>query len=135
MLKNCPKLYKIKLEKNLIEDIENLKCLANYNLKKIDLDGNPIASNLSNYREELFKLVPSLTAIDGIDREGNEVESTQYGEEEGEEEDDDGDYEEAEEEGELSEDEEEGDDNLGEDDDEDDEDDDDEEKPQKKSKE
>ena len=133
MLKNCPKLYKIKLEKNLIEDIENLKCLANYNLKKIDLDGNPIASNLSNYREELFKLVPSLTAIDGIDREGNEVESTQYGEEEGEEEDD-GDYEEAEEEGELSEDDEEGDDNLGEDD-EDDEDDDDEEKPQKKSKE
>ena len=76
-------------------------------------------------------MVPSLMSIDGIDREGNEVESTLYGEED--EEADDLDYEEGEgeEEGDLSEEDEEGEDN-GE---EDDEDDDDDEKPHKKSKE
>ena len=131
LLKNCPELYKIKIEKNFIEDLENLKCLADYKLKKISLYGNPITTKISNYREELFKLVPSLTTIDGLDREGNEVESTQYGEDEEEEEDDDADYEEAEEEGELPEEDDEGEDN-GEDDDDDE--DDDNEKPQKKSK-
>ena len=130
LLKNCPKLYKIKLEKNLIDNIDNLKCLANYNIKKINVQGNPIAQ-AENYRDTLFNMVPSLMSIDGIDREGNEVESTLYGEED--EEADDLDYEEGEgeEEGDLSEEDEEGEDN-GE---EDDEDDDDDEKPHKKSKE
>ena len=131
MLKSCPKLYKIKLEKNLIDNLDNLKCLANYNIKKINLEGNPITTKLPNYREELFNLIPSLTSIDGIDKEGNKVESTLYGEDEEEEEDDDVNYEEAEEEGEFSEEDEEGEDNGEEDDDEDDDDD---EKPQKKQK-
>ena len=131
MLKSCPKLYKIKLEKNLIDDLENLKCLANFNIKKINLEGNPITTNLPNYREELFKLIPSLTSIDGIDKDGNKVESTLYGEDEEEEEDDDVNYEEAEEDGEFSDEDEDGEDNGEE---EDDEDDDEDEKPQKKSK-
>ena len=88
LLKNCPDLYKIKLEHNLIENLDNLKCLANYKIKKINLEGNPLTSNNANYREELFKLVPSLESIDGIDKDGNQVESTLYNEE-GEEEDDD----------------------------------------------
>ena len=114
----------------MIDNLDNLKCLANYNIKKINLEGNPLTSDLPNYREELFKLIPSLTSIDGIDKEGNKVESTLYGDdEEEEEEDDDGNYEEAEEEGEFSEEDEEGEDN-GEEDDEDDDD----EKPQKKPK-
>jgi hypothetical protein len=130
-LDNCPKLYKIKLENNLIDNLDNLKCLANYNIKKLNLQGNPVA-NTDNYREQLFDLVPSLTSIDGKDRDGNEVESTIYGgEDEEEEEDDDVDYEEGEEEGELSEEEDEGD--NGDEDDEEDEDDD--EQPQKKKKE
>ena len=131
LLKSCPKLYKIKLEKNLIDNLDSLKCLANYNIKKINLEGNPITTKLPNYREELFNLIPSLTSIDGIDKEGNKVESTLYGEDEEEEEDDDVNYEEAEEEGEFSEEDEEGEDNGEEDDDEDDDDD---EKPQKKHK-
>ncbi len=39
LLKSCPKLYKIKLEKNLIDNLDSLKCLANYNIKKINLEG------------------------------------------------------------------------------------------------
>ena len=130
LLNNCPKLYKIKLEHNLIDNLDNLKCLANYNIKKLNLEGNPVAKT-ENYREQLFELIPSLTSIDGKDRNGNEVESTIYGgEDEEEEEDDDVDYEEGEEEGELSEEEDEGDDG-----DEDEEDEDDDEQPQKKRKE
>ena len=115
----------------MIDDLENLKCLANYNIKKINLEGNPITTNLPNYREELFNLIPSLTSIDGIDKDGNKVESTLYGEDEEEEEDDDVNYEEAEEDGEFSDEDEDGEDNGEE---EDDEDDDEDEKPQKKSK-
>ena len=123
MLKNCPSLYKIKLEHNLIDNFDNLKCLSNYNIKKIDLEGNPLVSTNQNYREELFKLVPSLECIDRRDKEGNEIESTLYG---GEEEEDDGEYEEGEEAEDISEEDEEGEDEgddegEGEDDDEDDE--------------
>ena len=123
LLKNCPSLYKIKLEHNLIDNFDNLKCLSNYNIKKIDLEGNPLVSTNESYREELFKLVPSLECIDRLDKEGNEIESTLYG---GEEEEDDGEYEEGEEEEDISEEGEEGEDEgddegEGEDDDEDDE--------------
>ena len=132
-MNNCPKLYKIKLEHNLIDNLDNLKCLTKYNIKKINLQGNPIVASNANYREQLFELVPSLTSIDGKDRDGNEVESTIYGgEDEEEEEDDDVNYEEGDEEGELSEEEEDEGDN-GDEDDEDDDDDD--EQPQKKKKE
>ena len=134
-MKNCPSLYKIKLEHNLIDNFDNLKCLSKYNnIKKINLEGNPLVSTNENYRDELFKLVPSLEVIDGINKEGNEVDSTLYGGEE--EEDDDGEYEDGEEVGDISEDDEEGDeedDDEG-DDDEGDEDDDDEDAPQKKRK-
>ena len=133
LLKNCPDLYKIKLEHNLIENLDNLKCLANYKIKKINLEGNPLTSNNANYRDELFKLVPSLESIDGINKEINQVDSTLYNEE-GEEEDDDANYEEGEEDGDFSDD---GEGEEGEDkddDDEDGEDDDEEEKPQKRTK-
>lgn len=135
-MKNCPSLYKIKLEHNLIDNFDNLKCLSKYNIKKINLEGNPLVSTNENYRDELFKLVPSLEVIDGINKEGNEVDSTLYGGEEEEDDDDDGEYEDGEEVGDISEDDEEGDeedDDEGNDDDEGDEDDD-EDAPQKKRK-
>ena len=106
--------------------------MANYKIKKINLEGNPLTKKNENYRKELFQMVPSLESIDGYDKDGNEVESTLYNEED-EEEGDDADYEEGEDDGDYSDDveDEEGEDNG--DDDEDDEEDD-EEKPQKKSK-
>ena len=132
-MKNCPSLYKIKLEHNLIDNFDNLKCLSKYNIKKINLEGNPLVSTNENYRDELFKLVPSLEVIDGINKQGNEVDSTLYGDEE---EDDDGEYEDGEEAGDISEDDEEGDEEDDDEggDDEGDEDDDDEDAPQKKRK-
>ena len=123
LLKNCPKLYKIKLENNCIDSIDKLKCLSNYKIKKINLLGNPFLSNNEKYRDELFELIPSLESIDDKDRQGENVESTEYNEEE------DGEFDgEGEEEGDLSEEDEEyGDeDGEGEEDDED--------KPQKKTK-
>ena len=116
-----PNLYKIKLEKNKIESLENFKEFSKSKLKKINLLDNPVCQN-EDYKQKLFEMIPSLMSVDGIDREGNEVESTLYGEED--EEADDLDYEEGEgeEEGDLSEEDEEGEDN-GEEDDEDDDDD------------
>ena len=134
-MKNCPKLYKIKLEHNLIDNFENLKCLSKYHITKINLEGNPLVSTNENYRDELFKLVPSLECIDGYGKDGQEIESTVYG---GEEEEEDAEYgeEEGEEEGDISDEEEEGEDegDDGEDDGDDDDDEEDEDEPQKKRK-
>ena len=127
LLKNCPKLYKLKLAKNLIEKIDVLKCLQNYNIKKLYLEGNPFIEPALNYRELLFNMIPSLESIDHLNKEGNQIESTVY-EDEGEEEEDD------EDDGELEDDEDDEDEDendFGEEDEEDEEDD---EKPHKRKK-
>lgn len=36
------------------------------------------AAKKANYREELFELIPALTAVDNYDKKGGEVESTIY---------------------------------------------------------
>ena len=89
------------------------------------MEGNPLVSTNENYRDELFKLVPSLECIDGIGKEGNEIESTLYG---GEEEEEDAEYDEEE----AEEGEDDGDD--GGEDDGDDEEDEDDDEPHKKRK-
>ena len=133
LLKNCPKLYKLKLAKNLIEKIDVLKCLENYNIKKLYLEGNPFIEPALNYRELLFNMIPSLESIDHLNKEGNQIESTVY-EDEGEEEEDDEELYDDEDDGELEDDEDdEGEDenDFGEEDEEDEEDD---EKPHKRKK-
>ena len=79
---------KIKLENNLIENIDNLKCLVGHKIQKLYLKGNPITTK-ENYKNILFNMIPSLESIDGTDKDGNLVESTIYGDidEEDEEED------------------------------------------------
>jgi hypothetical protein len=124
LLKNCPKLYKLKLAKNLIEKIDVLKCLENYNIKKLYLEGNPFIEPALNYRELLFNMIPSLESIDHLNKEGNQIESTVY-EDEGEEEDDEELYDD-EDDGELEDDEDDEDEDendFGEEDEEDEEDD------------
>ena len=100
------------------------------------MEGNPLVSTNENYRDELFKLVPSLECIDGIGKEGNEIESTLYG---GEEEEEDAEYdeEEGEEGDDISDEDEEGEDDGddGGEDDGDDEEDEDDDEPHKKRKE
>jgi hypothetical protein len=70
------------LEQNQIDSLEKLKCLAGYKIRKINLEGNPVVENNKEYRKELFDLIPSLTSIDGIGKNGENVESTLYGGEE-----------------------------------------------------
>ena len=133
LLKNCPKLYKLKLAKNLIEKIDVLKCLENYNIKKLYLEGNPFIEPALNYRELLFDMIPSLESIDHLNKEGNQIESTVY-EDEGEEEEDDEELYDDEDDGELEDDEDDEDEDendFGEEDEEDEEDD---EKPHKRKK-
>ena len=113
-----PNLYKIKLEKNKIESLENFKEFSKSKLKKINLLDNPVCQN-EDYKQKLFEMIPNLMSVDGIDREGNEIESTNYGEEENEEDEFEGvDFEGEEDEEEENEDDEE---NEGNDDDEEDE--------------
>ena len=133
LLKNCPKLYKLKLAKNFIEKIDVLKCLENYNIKKLYLEGNPFIEPALNYRELLFNMIPSLESIDHLNKEGNQIESTVY-EDEGEEEEDDEELYDDEDDGELEDDEDDEDEDendFGEEDEEDEEDD---EKPHKRKK-
>jgi hypothetical protein len=42
---------------------------------------NTEAAAKSNYRDELFKLLPNLQSVDNKDKNGEEVESTLYDEE------------------------------------------------------
>ena len=115
------------MEQNQIDSLEKLKCLAGHNIRKINLEGNPVVEKNKEYRKELFDLIPSLTSIDGIGKDGENVESTYYGGEEEE----DGEFD-----GEIDDDEGEEIDDGGEDDEGDDEEDDEEgeNKPNKKPK-
>ncbi len=126
-----PNLYKVKINGNKIESIEEFNGLKDSNIKKISVNDNPFIASNSDYREKLFEMIPSLTSIDGKDKEGKDVVSTEYGDEEdfddGEEFEEGEDFEEGEEGEEFDEDDE--DDDEGEDDD-----DDEEKKPNKKQK-
>jgi hypothetical protein len=83
-----PKLYKVKLENNHIENLEIFNQLTNSKIEKINIKENPVVSENENYKKELFEIIPSLKSIDGEDKEGNPIESTDYGDDSGE-----GDYE------------------------------------------
>ena len=92
MVKQCPNLYKLKIENNQIDSIDKLKVLSQLKeLKKINVKGNPFIGSNENYKNDLFKILENLKCVDSHDKEGNEVESSNYDDEEGEEfEDDEG---------------------------------------------
>lgn len=73
----------LKLSNNLIRDFENLLPLAAFRadvntpqvLLNLDLGGNPV-TDVERYRERIFEgLLPELEVLDGLDPEGNEVNS------------------------------------------------------------
>ena len=78
IIKQCPNLRKLKLENNNITDITNLKNLLGLNIKKINLSGNPFIKDNPDYKNKLFDIFLSLISIDGTDKEGNDIESTEY---------------------------------------------------------
>ena len=85
-----PELYKLKIENNKIESLEDLLNLKPLKLTKINILGNPCIDKNTEYRKDLFKKWPELQSIDDEDVEGKVVESTEYGEEESNENDEEG---------------------------------------------
>ena len=62
----------------MIDDINNINNLLGLNIKKINLCGNPFIKDNKDYKEKLFNIFLSLISIDNTDKEGNDVESTEY---------------------------------------------------------
>ncbi|XP_073984864.1 acidic leucine-rich nuclear phosphoprotein 32 mapmodulin [Rhodnius prolixus] len=113
LLHTSPKLTNLNLSGNKIKDLDTLEPLKEFeHLKSLDLFNNEVTV-IDNYREKLFKLLPSLKYLDGFDVKeqeaddseqevdsvnGNEEEeSDEYGDGEGGEEEEDEDIEDDEE--------------------------------------
>ena len=112
----------MKLNNNKIDSLDDFKGLEGSKITKISVLENPFIETDNNYKKKLFDMLPNLKAIDNEDKDGNDVPSTEYGEEddiEGEL-DEEGEGEEVED-GEEFDEEDEDDNDDGEDDEEDDE--------------
>ena len=71
--------------------------LRNLKLRKIEVKDNPFSIGNKTYKKKLFYLIPSLEIVDQENERGEEIETTDYHNEQAELEDDD-DYTEEEEE-------------------------------------
>ncbi|KAK9686481.1 hypothetical protein QE152_g37165 [Popillia japonica] len=81
LLATSPKLTHLNLSGNRIKDLETLKPLQDFKyLKNLDLFNND-ATTIDNYREKIFKLIPSLKFLDGYDADDKEVEDSDAEEE------------------------------------------------------
>ena len=110
----------MKLNNNKIESIDEFKGLQGSKISKISVSENPFIDNNKDYKKILFEMLPTLTAIDGEDKNGAPVNSTEYDEEDINEDEEDIEGEEFED-GEEFDEEDEDDNDDGEDDEEDDE--------------
>jgi len=71
-LSSCENIECLDLKGNKIQCIEQLEPLTKLtNLKTLELLNCEIAS-IENYREQIFKLLPNLKYLDGLDKDGNE---------------------------------------------------------------
>nr|XP_032292094.1 acidic leucine-rich nuclear phosphoprotein 32 family member A isoform X4 [Drosophila virilis] len=74
-LTTSPKLQYLNLSGNKIKDLETLKPLEEFkNLAVLDLFNND-ATQVENYREKIFKMLPSLSFLDGFNCNDEEVQS------------------------------------------------------------
>ena len=88
IVKQCPNIYKIKLDSNEIQSLDIFNPLTKIeNLRKISVKGNPFCETNQNYQKDLFEMIKTLETIDSHNKEGEEVETSDY---EDEEEDEDG---------------------------------------------
>ena len=79
----CPKLYKLKIEDNKIESPNIFFCLNKLNLRKLNIKGNPVCNKLYlDYRKELFDNIKTLEAIDNIGKNEDNIDCTEYGDNE-----------------------------------------------------
>jgi len=90
-LLTSPKLTILNLSGNKIKDFDELKPLSNMEkLEILDLFNNEVTS-AENYRNNVFRLIPSLKFLDGFDKDDNEAPSDDDDEINGNESDEDGD--------------------------------------------
>lgn len=72
-LLSSPKLAILNLSGNKIKDFEELKPLCKLeNLEILDLFNNEV-TQIENYRDSVFSLIPSLKYLDGFDQEDDEA--------------------------------------------------------------
>ncbi|XP_035721885.1 acidic leucine-rich nuclear phosphoprotein 32 family member A-like isoform X3 [Vespa mandarinia] len=77
LLHMSPKIDYLNLSGNKIKDIDTLQPLKEFkNLKYLDLFNNEV-TNVDNYREKVFSLVPNLRYLDGFDRDDCEAEDSE----------------------------------------------------------
>ena len=77
-----PNLEKLKISGNIIEKIDNLLKLKPLKLRKIEVKENPFSIGNDKYKNKLFDMLPSLKIIDQSDKYGEEIETTDYKNEE-----------------------------------------------------
>ncbi|KAH8391303.1 hypothetical protein KR215_011000 [Drosophila sulfurigaster] len=81
-LTTSPNLQYLNLSGNKIKDLETLKPLVEFkNLAVLDLFNND-ATQVDNYRDKIFKMLPSLSFLDGFD--ANDVEAQSDGDDDDE---------------------------------------------------
>ncbi|KAJ8956548.1 hypothetical protein NQ318_019272 [Aromia moschata] len=81
LLETSPKLTNLNLSGNKIKDLATLEPLKNFKyLKNLDLFNNE-ATSMENYREKVFKMIPSLKYLDGYDEADGEAEDSDAEEE------------------------------------------------------
>ncbi|XP_073160576.1 acidic leucine-rich nuclear phosphoprotein 32 family member A isoform X2 [Lepidochelys kempii] len=73
LAEKCPNLTHLNLSGNKIKDLSTIEPLKKLEtLKSLDLF-NCEVTNLNDYRENVFKLLPQLTYLDGYDRDDKEA--------------------------------------------------------------
>ncbi|XP_008834595.1 acidic leucine-rich nuclear phosphoprotein 32 family member A isoform X1 [Nannospalax galili] len=73
LAEKCPNLTHLNLSGNKIKDLSTIEPLKKLeNLKSLDLF-NCEVTNLNDYRENVFKLLPQVTYLDGYDRDNKEA--------------------------------------------------------------
>ncbi|KAJ8344417.1 hypothetical protein SKAU_G00317460 [Synaphobranchus kaupii] len=73
LAERCPNLTHLNLSGNKIKDLSTMEPLKKLeSLKSLDLF-NCEVTNLNDYRENVFKLLPQLTYLDGYDKEDKEA--------------------------------------------------------------
>ena len=83
-----PGLKKLKISGNVIEKVNNLGKLSQLKLRKIEVKENPFSVGNKTYKNKVFQLIPSLEIVDQETEGGEEVETTDYHNEQDEQEDD-----------------------------------------------
>ncbi|XP_043504865.1 acidic leucine-rich nuclear phosphoprotein 32 family member A [Polistes fuscatus] len=76
LLHQSPQINHLNLSGNKIKDIDTIQPLKEFkNLKYLDLFNNEV-TNVDNYKEKIFSLLPNLRYLDGFDKDDYEVEDT-----------------------------------------------------------